>query len=65
MGVTEILSIDDAIRDMLVNGKSSDEIKEYARKNNGMVTLREDILNKFIAGETTLEEVFRITTKEE
>ena len=64
LGVTEFLNVDDTIREMLVKGRSCDEIKEYARKHNGMVTLREDILQKAMSGQTTLEEVFRITTND-
>ncbi len=62
LGVTELLNVDDTIREMLLKGSSCDEIKEYARKHNGMITLREDILQKAMDGQTTLEEVFRITT---
>lgn len=62
LGATELLNVDDAIREMLIKGNSSDEINEYARKHNGMITLREDILQKAMDGQTTLEEVFRITT---
>ncbi len=64
IGITEVLNVDDSIREMIINGLSSDEIKEYARKHNHMVILREDIIKKFIEGETTLEEVFRITTSD-
>lgn len=64
LGVTEILTIDDTVRDMLIQGKSSDEIKHYAQKNQGMVLLWEDIIHKFINGETTLEEVFRVTSQD-
>ncbi len=62
LGVTEILNVDDTIREMLVKGHPSDEIKAYARQHNHMVTLREDMIRKFVSGLTTLEEVFRITT---
>jgi type IV pilus assembly protein PilB len=59
--ITEVLSIDDHIRDMLITGKSSDDIKKYAREERGMKTLYEDIVEKCLAGVTTIEEVFRIT----
>jgi len=62
IGVTEVLEVDDEIRDMLICGKSSDAIKEYARKGKGMITLWEDIMQKFVEGETTLEEVLRVTS---
>jgi type II secretory ATPase GspE/PulE/Tfp pilus assembly ATPase PilB-like protein len=53
--------MDDTIREMLLKGHSSDEIKQYACQHNHMVTLREDIAQKFTSGLTTLEEVFRVT----
>ncbi|MBN1872224.1 MAG: Flp pilus assembly complex ATPase component TadA [Candidatus Omnitrophica bacterium] len=62
MGTLEILLIDDAIRDMIIKRISSDKIKEYA-VNNGMKTLRDNVLTKFYRGETTLEEALRITTE--
>jgi type II secretory ATPase GspE/PulE/Tfp pilus assembly ATPase PilB-like protein len=64
LGVTEILDVDDMVRDMLLRGESSDAIKEYARKEQGMLTLWDDIGQKFILGETTLEEVYRVTSED-
>jgi type IV pilus assembly protein PilB len=64
MGVTEILDLDDPVREMLIKGASSDGIKKYAIKHQGMITLRDDMLAKFSAGETTLEEVLRVTTRD-
>ncbi|VAX37715.1 Type IV fimbrial assembly, ATPase PilB [hydrothermal vent metagenome] len=64
MCVTEVLAIDDEIRNMLLKGKSSDDIKEYAQKEKGMATLWEDAMSKCLAGLTTLEDVIRITTCE-
>jgi len=64
LGITEILEVDDRVRDMLIRGQSADEIKEYAQKHKGMVVLRDDIMNKFAEGQTTLTEVFRVTSKE-
>ncbi|MDZ4241928.1 MAG: GspE/PulE family protein, partial [Candidatus Omnitrophota bacterium] len=64
VGVTEVLEIDDTVREMLIRGKSSDEIKKYAREKKGMVLLFDDIMQKFVAGQTTLEEVLRVTTQD-
>ena len=50
------------VRDMLIKGDSSDAIKEYARKENGLVTIWEDVVSKFIAGETTMDEVLRVAS---
>jgi len=64
MGITELLEIDDNIRDMLIEGESSEHIKEYACKENGMLTLWDDAMAKCIAGLTPLEEVLRIASKD-
>ncbi len=65
LAITEILEIDDEVRNMLMLNKSSDDIKEYARQKKGMVTLWEDALEKCEAGVTTLEEVMRVTAGDE
>ncbi len=64
MGITEVLDIDDTVRDMLLNGKSSGEIKKYAREKKEMETLWEDAMEKCVTGLTSLEEVLRVTTSE-
>ena len=62
MGTLEAMIMDDKLREMTVTRKSSVEIKEYAAKN-GMKTLRQNALEKFLQGTTTLEEVLRITSE--
>jgi type II secretory ATPase GspE/PulE/Tfp pilus assembly ATPase PilB-like protein len=62
MGTLEVLEIDDTIKDMILEHASSDEIKEYA-KSKGMKTLRENAIQKFLKGQTTVEEVIRITSE--
>ncbi|HOX55097.1 MAG: GspE/PulE family protein [Candidatus Omnitrophica bacterium] len=64
MGLLEVLMIDDQIREMIVKRIPSDEIKNYAIKNNGMVTLWDDAVKKFTLGLTSLEEVLRVTSEE-
>jgi type IV pilus assembly protein PilB len=64
MGLTELLEVDDVMRDMLIEGKSSDDIKEYARREKGMITLWDDGMTKCASGLTSLEEVLRIATTE-
>lgn len=64
MGISEILAMDDDIRRMLLKGNSSDEIKEFARKEKGLETLFEDAMYKCLAGDTSLEEVMRVTSEE-
>ena len=49
---------------MLIKGKSSDEIKTYAREKKGMLLLWDDAMQKFLSGQTTLEEVLRVTAND-
>jgi len=65
VGVTEILQIDDEIREMLLKGKSSVDITHYAQKNQGMKLLFDDVVDKMCLGETTLTEVFRVASEDE
>ncbi len=65
IGVTEVLQIDDHIRDMLLKRNTSMEITRYAQKNQGMKLLFDDIIDKMCEGETTLTEVFRVASEEE
>lgn len=60
--VTEILVMDDRIREMLIEGKSSDDIKRYACEVQGMKTLWDDAVERLAQGQTTVEEVFRIAS---
>jgi general secretion pathway protein E len=59
-GIFELMEPDDEIRRMIVANESSNIIASYARKQ-GMKTLREDGLEKVLAGVTTLDEVLRVT----
>ncbi|MBL7155571.1 MAG: Flp pilus assembly complex ATPase component TadA [Candidatus Omnitrophica bacterium] len=63
MGLLETLTIDDTIRDMIIKRVSSDEIRKYAL-SQGMMLLRDSALENFASGQTTLEEVLRITTED-
>ena len=62
--ILEVLLINDDVREMIMKRCSSDEIKRYARKELGMLTLRDTGLQNFLKGQTTLEEVLRVTSKE-
>ena len=59
-GIFEILAIDDAIKQLIVNQADAPEIKREAVKN-GMRTLRQSALRKLADGVTTFEEVVRVT----
>ena len=65
VGITEVLQIDDHIRDMLLKRSTSMDITRYAQKNQGMKLLFDDVVDKMLAGETTLTEVFRVASEDE
>ncbi len=62
--ITEILKMSPSIVDLIVKGATSDEIKNAARIE-GMTTLRECAVKKAVEGETTVEEVYRMTAADE
>jgi type IV pilus assembly protein PilB len=60
MGIFEIFTIDDDVRHMINNRRSTLLLRQRAR-GLGMRTLREDGLRKVLAGLTSAEEVISIT----
>lgn len=56
----EILPIDKTIREMITQGKSVEEIKQYAIKNLGMSTLKESAIELVEAGVTTVDELVKV-----
>jgi type IV pilus assembly protein PilB len=60
MGIFEIMEINDAIKQAIIEKNSATIIKNLAIKN-GMQTMLEDGLGKVKSGETSLEEVLRVT----
>jgi type IV pilus assembly protein PilB len=59
-GLYEVMEVDDEIRELVLVGASSLELKKKAIER-GMITLRRSGLIKVMAGMTTLEEVARET----
>jgi len=60
-GVYELLVLDDMVGAMVLAGRSAAEIKKAVREGPGMRTLREDGLLRVLRGDTTLDEVIRVT----
>jgi len=60
IGLYEVMPISPDIRAMILKGSSSDEIAEQAEKE-GMLTLRDDGIEKVKEGVTTIEELMRET----
>jgi general secretion pathway protein E/type IV pilus assembly protein PilB len=63
-GIYELLAITDPIREMVIERASSSAIKSQARKE-GLITLREDAYRKLLGGETTVEELLRVTKSDD
>ncbi|MFA9555954.1 GspE/PulE family protein [Evansella sp. AB-rgal1] len=61
IAIHEMLVLDDHMKQMIMNDKSSQSLKEYA-KQNGMSFLIDDGLGKVKQGLTTTEEVLRVAT---
>ncbi len=59
-GIFEILTVDNAIRDLIDRSEDFLKIKDMAIKR-GMRTLRQSALRKLAEGQTTFEEVVRVT----
>ncbi len=59
-GIFEILPVDNAIRDLIDRSEDFLKIKDMAIKR-GMRTLRQSALRKLAEGQTTFEEVVRVT----
>ena len=62
VGLYEVMEINDDLRELVLIGASSLELKKKAIEN-GMITLRGSGLTKLREGVTTLEEVLRETVK--
>ncbi len=60
-GIYEFLPVTQEIRKFIMSGADSEQIKDYAIKHEGMITLMNDGILKAIQGETTIEEVLRVS----
>ncbi|TFG80833.1 MAG: type IV-A pilus assembly ATPase PilB [Chrysiogenales bacterium] len=62
VGLFEVMELDDEIREMIMIGASTSELRQKA-KEKGMLTLRQSGLEKIKQGITSIEEVLRETTR--
>ena len=62
LGIYEMLQIDDTLRDRIAGNPSVNELRKHCCAA-GMKTLRQDAIDKMVAGRTTLSEVLRVTTE--
>jgi type IV pilus assembly protein PilB len=63
MGIYELMTMTQQVREMAFKGESTLNVRKMARKQ-GMRTLFEDGMIKAIKGMTTIDEVLRITQRE-
>ncbi|NLI79657.1 MAG: type IV-A pilus assembly ATPase PilB [Candidatus Riflebacteria bacterium] len=63
VGVYEVLAMTERLRELILNGGSTDDIRRQAVED-GMLSLRESALRKALLGQTTIEEVVRVTLGE-
>jgi len=56
MGIYEILKVDDSVREMIIQGKSSTEIANTLRESKKLTVLRDIALLRVMEGATTFEE---------
>lgn len=61
--ILEMLTVDDKMEELILKQKGVADIRKAARKA-GMVTLREDGIEKIRQGLTTIEEVLRVTLED-
>ena len=62
-GIFELLVMSPHIQELVLQGADSNVVKREARRE-GMRTLREDGAEKMLRGETTVEEILRVTRDE-
>ena len=64
-GLYELLVIDEPLKKMIVERKSSNELKNYAIQYQGLKTLLSDGKLNVLAGKTTPKEILRVIQREE
>lgn len=64
IAILEAIRVDDEIKSMIVKDEPIERIKEFAIGQARIITLRNDGINKALAGITTIEEVHRVTAKD-
>ncbi len=62
VGIYELIEVDDKMRAMVHDGASEQEMESYARTLSK--SIRQDGIKRVLAGETSLEEVLRVTRED-
>ena len=61
-GIHELLIVDDTVREIIHNGHGEQAIEKYIRQHTA--SIRRDGFDKVLLGQTTLEEVLRVTRED-
>lgn len=60
MGIYEVLPVSEAVQQLITSNATSTTIQEEAIKE-GMITMQNDGLIKALRGQTSIEEILRVT----
>lgn len=63
MGIFEFFQVDERMKRLIAEKAPTQQVRDTAKENLGMVSLREDGLYKVLKGMTTLEEVNRVASQ--
>ncbi len=61
IGIYELMVMTEDLKNFVLTTSDSNQIRRRALESGEMLTLRQDGLQKVLAGQTTIEEVFRVT----
>jgi type IV pilus assembly protein PilB len=62
VGIYEVLEVTETLKNMIIEGKTTEQINEQAKKE-GMLSMLEDGIFKCVQGLTTVEEVLRVVSE--
>ena len=60
VGVYELFAMDATLREMCFRGAGTVKLRDQAKISGGLVSLMDDGVKKFLAGDTTIEEVLTV-----
>lgn len=61
-GIYELIEVDDKLKTLIHDGSGEHELEQHVRKNSP--SIRADGIRRILAGETSLEEVLRVTRED-
>jgi len=62
IGIYEVLNVTSEVQKLIIKGSSGEEMNRLAIEE-GMINMQTDGLVKALQGQTTLEEIMRVTTE--